>query len=258
MLHEDALALLRLPLDPDRVTVGDNGPLKGIPYLQGHDVIENANRIFGEGGWGFRVAGIPTCIESGEQGQKGTTYGVYAVMGTLSVAGGLEFSDIGTSVRQGSGSGGLEMAVKGAATDALKRCLRMYGDQFGLVLYDGAMGMADLRREFAEAGNGERVDTATGEITPAAPAPVEPSEDAKGLRKWLHESGWKIGDEHVRMVLQITEVTPQSVNDALERWYLAHPGPRPQQQAALGKQISDMHVKLVANDAARRQTAGVN
>lgn len=148
-LENDIVLQLAQPLDPSRVTVGSSGPLQGIKYLEGEDVIRTANRIFGYGQWGFELISPPWAAEKGEQGQRGTAYEVWAAHGRLSVSGGGSFADVGTCVRQGAGSGGLEMAIKGAVTDCVKRCLRNYGDQFGLILYDKTTDMRSLAADFA-------------------------------------------------------------------------------------------------------------
>ncbi len=46
----DILEDLRADLDLSRVKTRPQGKLK-IPYLEGDDVINTANRIFGEDGW---------------------------------------------------------------------------------------------------------------------------------------------------------------------------------------------------------------
>ena len=147
-LESDVKLQLAQPLDPNRVTVGQNGPLRNIKYLEGEDVIRTANRIFGYGEWGFELIGQPWAVEKGEQGGNNTAYEVWAAHGRLSVSGGGSFADVGTCVRSGAGSGGLEMAIKGAVTDCVKRCLRNYGDQFGLILYDKTTDMAGLAADF--------------------------------------------------------------------------------------------------------------
>lgn len=142
-------AALSAPLDPARVKVGEIGPLSGVPYLDGEDVIRTANEIFGFGGWGFRVLGLPIKLESGTY-KNGTAYEVWAVAGELTVTGCEPVSDVGSNIRSGTGPEGLEMSYKGAATDCLKRCLVRYGDQFGLVLRDKDTSGADIRQQRAE------------------------------------------------------------------------------------------------------------
>ena len=152
MLPDHALEELAKPLDPKRITVGQNGPLRGIKYLEGEDVIRTANHIFGYGGWSFELLSQPWIVEKGEQGDKHTPYEVWAAHGRLTVAD-AHFADVGTCVRQGLGSGGLEMAIKGAVTDCVKRCLRNMGDQFGLILYDKTADMAGIAADFSGASS---------------------------------------------------------------------------------------------------------
>lgn len=170
-LESDVKLALAQPLDPHRVTVGNNGPLRGIKYLEGEDVIRTANRIFGYGGWSFELQSQPWVIEEGAQGTNHTKYQVWAAHGRLSVSEGGSFADVGTCVRQGEGSGGLEMAIKGAVTDCMKRCLRNYGDQFGLILYDKTTDMAGLAADFSGASGVELPPM----DTPARGKTVEPS-----------------------------------------------------------------------------------
>ena len=185
----EAIAELDGPLDPRRVVAFQSGPQKGVPYLEGHDVIRRANEIFGYGNWGFELVGQPTMVESGEQGNNKTPYQVWMAVGRLSIAGGQSVTEIGTNVRQGGGSASLEMAIKGAVTDAIKRCLTHLGDQFGLVLRDKSVGAADLRAEY-QAASGKPpaqqqrrdVDPDTGEIPASDPPAHQPAPQAGGTR----------------------------------------------------------------------------
>ena len=165
----EALAALAGPLDPRRVSVmPDGSPSAGVPYLEGHDVIQTANQIFGFGNWGFELT-CPPWAERGTgkayQDKPGQPYTVWMALGRLTVRGGLTFSDIGSNLQSGPGGSATEMSVKGAATDALKRCLRLYGNQFGLVLYDKGMGRADLEEAFDHAPDPAR------RLPPAMPRP---------------------------------------------------------------------------------------
>lgn len=144
----ETLRELSLPLNPDRVSVLTDGPAKGAPYLDGEDVTRRANEIFGFGNWGFELLALPTLVEA-----EGNTQ-VWAAVGRLYVRDAMPIADLGTCVRYGGGSGGLEMAIKGCATDALKRCLKQLGDQFGLVLYDKSVNSDILRREWEAATRG--------------------------------------------------------------------------------------------------------
>lgn len=143
-LNESIHKELEKALDPSKISVMQGG----IRYLEAHDVIRTANEIFGFGGWGFELACQPWVVEAGVQGQKQTPYEVWAVLGKLTVEGCPPITDIGTNTRSGTGSAGLEMAIKGAASDAIKRCLRLYGDRFGLVLYDKDKSETDIKNEW--------------------------------------------------------------------------------------------------------------
>ena len=146
-----------------------DGPARGTKYLTGQDVIETANRIFGYGGWGFELITPPICIE------KEGNYEVWGAHGVLRIDGGGSFSDFGTCVRNGRGAPGLEMAIKGAVTDCVKRCLRNYGDQFGLVLYEKGLTMADLNREFQQGGSAsEAGQPGETRADPVISRPTEP------------------------------------------------------------------------------------
>lgn len=171
MIPESIATALSQPLDPHRVTIMPDGPAKGSKYLTGQDVIETANRIFGYGAWGFELITPPICLEREDR------YEVWGAHGVLHVEGGGSFSDFGTCVRNGKGPSGLEMAIKGAVTDCVKRCLRNYGDQFGLVLYEKGLTMADLNREFQQGGGAE-----SAPLPPLDPPPEV--KVSKGVPEW--------------------------------------------------------------------------
>ena len=135
-MDETILSQLNEPLDHNRIVTFTKGPQQGLKYLEGHDVIKTANRIFGYGNWSYRLVGQPWVIEDGVQGNNATPYQVWAAIVEATVDGCEPFVELGTNTRQGTGSAALEMAIKGAVTDGMKRCLKNYGDQFGLVLYD--------------------------------------------------------------------------------------------------------------------------
>jgi DNA repair and recombination protein RAD52 len=124
---------LQKPLDPSRVLrrMGFRG--QQLEYLPVHDVIETANRIFGFGGWQREIRRLEKVFED-------ETDGVYSV-GYLCEyrikVGNIIHEDVGfgASSNQPDPAGAHEMAVKAAVSDALKRCFRAFGDQFGLSLY---------------------------------------------------------------------------------------------------------------------------
>ena len=134
---EAVSAELGKKLDPANVKKpsGSFGP-KG-DYIEGWHAIAEANRIFGYGGWSYTIALSQDALEEGKNGKGEPQWqAAYTCVCTVTVDG---------VVRQdvGFGSGfaktkfdAIEGATKEAATDALKRCLRTFGNPFGLALYD--------------------------------------------------------------------------------------------------------------------------
>ena len=116
---------------------GSFGP-KG-DYLEGWHVINEANRIFGYGGWSYTIDMRQDDLRTApDKYGKDQWQAAYTCICTLTVDGVIR-QDVGF----GSGfaktvGDAIEGATKEAATDALKRALRSFGNQFGLALYDKA------------------------------------------------------------------------------------------------------------------------
>jgi len=130
----EQIAMMQAPLDPKHVVKpsGSFGP-KG-DYLEGWHVINEMNRVFGFDGWSYTIDLTRDALEKVEG--KDQWQAAYTCVCTLRV---------GDVVRQdvGFGSGSAKMigdavegATKEAATDALKRAARTFGNVFGLALYD--------------------------------------------------------------------------------------------------------------------------
>lgn len=133
---QQAKPLLEQKLDTNNVKAASkdfNGP-KG-DYLEGWHVISEANRIFGFNGWSYEILSLkPAC----EPTKNGNGNNVVAYICTISVSvGGVTRQDVGygSGISKGLGDAH-EGATKEAVTDALKRALRTFGNQFGLALYD--------------------------------------------------------------------------------------------------------------------------
>lgn len=138
MNWEEIKVELEKKLNPKHVVKPSSnfGP-KG-DYIEGWHAIAEANRIFGFGGWSYSIHSLDKCslIEAKDSKGKDQWQAAYTCVVTL---------EVGEVVRQdvGFGSGyaakqgdAIEGATKEAVTDALKRCLRTFGNQFGLALYD--------------------------------------------------------------------------------------------------------------------------
>ena len=127
-------------------------------YLEGHAAIDQANRIFGFGGWGYELVGDVTLRESESVDAKtgeATRIRAYSATVRVTVPGSPPRTDVGFQALVEDTVEGHETAFKGAVTDALKRALRGYGEQFGNSLSgDGAPGdvAPRLRRTIVELG----------------------------------------------------------------------------------------------------------
>jgi DNA recombination protein Rad52 len=161
----EQLAALAAPLDRANVRQREQGRGK-VAYLEGWQVIAEANRIFGFDGWQRQTIAV-RCVSQAERpigrDQKpgwGVTY--TARVRVTVTAGGLT-----PLVREGSGAGhGIdvdlgqahESALKEAETDAMKRALMTFGNPFGLALYDKAQ-----RQVSSAAGQGDGAQRADGQ-----------------------------------------------------------------------------------------------
>lgn len=125
---------LNKKLDPANIKPAPQG--KFGEYVDGHHVVSEANRIFGNGGWSYEITRLveTSRIETAAK-QARVSY-----LCTVKVRVGDTYKE-GSAVGMGAGKPDnlgdvIESAVKEAETDALKRALRTYGNTFGLALYD--------------------------------------------------------------------------------------------------------------------------
>ena len=126
------------PIDPELVSQRKGRGGKFFDYLEGHAVIDQANRIFGFGGWGYELVGDVTLrrIETvdPQTGEVKVDQG-YSAPVRVTVAGALPRTDIGVHRVAEDNFDGHDTAMKGAVTDGLKRAFRSFGVQFGNGFY---------------------------------------------------------------------------------------------------------------------------
>ncbi len=148
---------LRQPLDMSRVKRRQAPGMGSVPYLEGYDVIERANMLFGFA-WSFELLCEPVIIRwqkkvlAWNQQEKrkvpvtdasgnvqSEEVGIVYITGkvTVDLGGALyNHADLGRCVFTGDTPEALDMALAGSVTDCLKRCFRQLGSQFGNDLYD--------------------------------------------------------------------------------------------------------------------------
>lgn len=157
-------------LDGRLVSDRKGGFGRKLKYLEGHDAIDQANRIFGYGNWAYKPVSVEQIVLIDPL--SGEAVGIeYKALVELTVRGAIApIVDIGSQPvatwnvedqimqrRLKAANGGKvdesefsliekrearaviteahEQAKKGAMTDGMKRCLRAYGSQFGNGLY---------------------------------------------------------------------------------------------------------------------------
>ena len=126
------------PLDPALASQRKGRAGRSYDYLEGHVVIEQANRIFGFGGWGYELVGDVTLCQietvDAQTGEVKVTSG-YSAPVRVTVAGALPRTDLGVHPVAEDTLDGHDTAMKGAVTDGLKRAFRSFGVQFGNGFY---------------------------------------------------------------------------------------------------------------------------
>ena len=111
---------------------------QGNDYIEGFQAIKNANNIFGFDGWSDSIREMTCVLEEERQKRGGGTQMVCAYRCIIKVevyAGDRTVRHEGEGYGTGYGNDRHEAASKEAETDALKRALRKFGNQFGLSLY---------------------------------------------------------------------------------------------------------------------------
>lgn len=141
-LTDRQVKLLASPIDPGRVARDG----KGFSHLQVWDVRRYLNRVFGFAGWGEDITDVTLISErsvpNGTDRFKytiiyrvTTKLSLYATDGTLLTS--YSGSAVGQALNQPSLADAHDLALKTAASQALKRAAHNLGDQFGLSLYNG-------------------------------------------------------------------------------------------------------------------------
>lgn len=133
----EQVALLNKPLSSDAVKTREQSG-RSLSYIEGWHAIAEANRIFGFDGWDRETVQLKEVCrieKTGSNGKPQWKIGYEAKVRVL----------VGDTVREGTGHGqgtmgdlfdAIESAAKEAETDAMKRALMTFGNQFGLALYD--------------------------------------------------------------------------------------------------------------------------
>jgi len=138
MFNDKQKQVLAYELDKSRIKSRQKGSIN-LSYLEGFDIIETANRVFGFGNWDYSTK---LEVVSQEINQNQNNVICYKALVNV-VVHDISHSKLVSRQDVGFGTGisktkadAHEGGAKEAVTDAIKRCFRSFGNQFGNSLYD--------------------------------------------------------------------------------------------------------------------------
>ncbi len=209
------------PIDPELVSQRKGRGGRTFDYLEGHAVIDQANRIFGHGGWGYELVGDVTLrrIETvnPQTGEVKVEQG-YSAPVRVSVAGALPRTDVGVHPVTEDNFDGHDTAMKGAVTDGLKRAFRSFGAQFGNSFYGDQpqVGNQPQPQRVPVPANGSSVQSqANGRSgqTDGKPAQAQADSRAQNMRKRLIQIALEQGLDEGQVETAVVNRTGKSIDD---------------------------------------------
>src|SRR5574344_1717486 len=139
MFNENQLKILNEELNSSRIKTREKGNIS-LSYIEGFDVIDTANLIFGYGNWSYLISKLEHVSQEQNQNQNHVICYkaiVQVLIHSENHTQEVKREDVGfgTGVAK-TLADAHEGAAKEAVTDALKRAMRSFGNQFGNSLYD--------------------------------------------------------------------------------------------------------------------------
>ncbi len=139
MFVDKQIQVLKYDIEPSRIKSRTKGNIS-LSYLEGFDLIEAANKIFGHGNWSYSITSLDQVSQETNSNQNVVI--CYKAVVKLTVYS-LDHSKHISKEDVGFGTGIAKMladahegGAKEAVTDSLKRSMRTLGNQFGNSLYD--------------------------------------------------------------------------------------------------------------------------
>jgi len=139
MFNDKQIQVLSYELDSSRIKSRSKGNIS-LSYLEGFDIIETANKIFGYGNWDYTISKLEQVSQEINPNQNHVI--CYKAIINI-VVHDLQHSKHISREDVGFGTGiaktladAHESGAKEAVTDAIKRAMRSFGNQFGNSLYD--------------------------------------------------------------------------------------------------------------------------
>lgn len=156
MFNKNQLTSLNQELDSSRIKTREKGNVS-LSYIEGFDVIDTANLIFGYGNWSYLISKLEQVSQ--EQNHNQNFVVCYKAIVKLII----KDENHGKSISRqdvGFGSGvakalndAHENAGKESVTDGLKRAMRSFGNQFGNSLYDKSRNHANQESSYQQNHN---------------------------------------------------------------------------------------------------------
>ncbi|KAI8867543.1 dsRNA-binding domain-like protein [Ramicandelaber brevisporus] len=188
--RDTVAAKLNLKLGPDLIDHHTFSSGFRISVLSGWRAINIANAIFGEDGW--RTTLMDLTVEYCDAINNGAAYnvGVSCIM-RVSLANGTFHDDVGFGATDNSASKmqAFEKAKRAAVVDAIKRCLRTFGQVLGGCLYD---------KQFNSAVENVSLPKATAENNPLYTTAVDPSNTPANRDRIGYELRRNLGPEFIK------------------------------------------------------------
>ena len=178
--------------------------------------IDQANRIFGYGGWGYELTGDVTLREIEHVDAKTgevTRAHVYSAPVRVTVAGALPRTDIGFNAVAEDNADGHETAIKGAVTDGMKRALRSFGVQFGNGFYGDQPAEEAGGRRTAARQTGRNGGASRPQRAPAQAKAASGPDNVPALRKRLVGLGAAQGLDEEQVRTAVANRTGKGLDD---------------------------------------------
>ena len=200
-LSDQQIAALQSPLNRGNVKERKQAG-RQVSYIESWHAESEANRIFGFDGWDSTIKDLRLVSEREVTIGKGGQYEKpgWSVSYICTVAVVVFVAERGPVIREGVGAGhGIdadpgqahESAVKEAASDAEKRALKTWGNQFGLALYDKTQANVETTSAPRSSPVQGRPQSATqpepSTAVTAACAAISMCETSAELKAWWEE-----------------------------------------------------------------------
>jgi DNA repair and recombination protein RAD52 len=139
MFSKEQIGILNEELNSNRIKTREKGNIN-LSYIEGFDVIDTANKVFGFGNWSYSISKLDQVSQELNQNQNNVV--CYKAVVQIQIHNN-DHSQTVSRQDVGFGTGvaktladAHEGSAKEAVTDAIKRCFRSFGNQFGNSLYD--------------------------------------------------------------------------------------------------------------------------